>query len=129
MKTTFNIAGSLVLVSLFGFANAGYAQTVKSDAPAAPVQKDVAVKAIVAKDGTFDVEITQNGKTRKFTGVKATSDGNFDLPELMKLNPPAGITGRKQSKGARVESKPLIFPSGAATAAQAALGRGAVAVP
>ena len=118
MKTTFTIAGNLALVSLFGFANAGYAQTVKSDDPAAPVQNAgaVAVKAIAAKDGTFDVEITHNGKTRKFTGVKATPNGNFDLPELMELNPPAGIAGRKQSKTIRVEGKPLIFPSGAAAA-------------
>ena len=116
MRQTFTIAGSLALVSLFGFANAGYAQTAKSDAPAAPGQNAVAVKAIAAKDGTFDVEITHNGKTRKFTGVKATPDGNFDLPALMELNPPAGIAGRKQSKAIRVEGKPLIFPSGAATA-------------
>jgi len=116
MKTTFTIAGSLALVSLFGIANAGYAQTVKADAPAAPGQNAVAVKAIAAKDGTFDVEITHNGKTRKFTGVKATPDGNFDLPELMELNPPAGIAGRKQRKVVRVEGKPLIFPSGAAAA-------------
>jgi len=119
MKTTFNIAGSLALVSLFGFANAGYAQTVKADATAAPGQNAVAVKAIAAKDGTFDVEITHNGKTRKFTGVKATPDGNFDLPALMELNPPAGIVDRKQRKVIKVEGKPLIFPSGAATAAQA----------
>jgi hypothetical protein len=118
MRQTITIAGSLALVSLFGYANAGYAQTVKSDAPAAPVQNAgaVAVKAIAAKDGTFDVEITHNGKTRKFTGVKATPDGNFDLPELMELNPPAGIAGRKQSKAIRVEGKPLILPSGAAQA-------------
>jgi hypothetical protein len=116
MKTTFTIAGSLALVSLFGIANAGYAQTVKADAPAAPGQNAVAVKAIAAKDGTFDVEITHNGKTRKFTGVKATPDGNFDLPELMELNPPAGIADRKQRKVIKVESKPLIFPSGAAAA-------------
>ena len=116
MKTTFTIAGSLALVSLFGIANAGYAQTVKADAPAAPGQNAVAVKAIAAKDGTFDVEITHNGRTRKFTGVKATPDGNFDLPELMELNPPAGIAGRKQRKVIKVESKPLIFPSGAAAA-------------
>ena len=117
MRQTFTIAGSLALVSLFGFANAGYAQTVKSDAPAAPGQNAVAVKAIAAKDGTFDVEITHNGKTRKFTGVKATPDGNFDLPALMELNPPAGIAGRKQSKAIRVEGKPLILPSGAAAQA------------
>ena len=116
MKTTFTIAGNLALVSLFGLANAGYAQTVKSDAPLALGQNAVAVKAIAAKDGTFDVEITHNGKTRKFTGVKATPDGNFDLPALMELNPPAGIAGRKQSKAIRVEGKPLIFPSGAAAA-------------
>ena len=116
MKTTFTIAGSLALVSLFGIANAGYAQTVKSDAPASPAQQAVAVKAIPAKDGTFDVEITHNGRTRKFTGVKATPDGNFDLPALMELNPPAGIADRKQRKGIKVEGKPLIFPSGAATA-------------
>jgi hypothetical protein len=116
MRQTFTIAGSLALVSLFGFANAGYAQTAKSDAPAAPGQNAVAVKAIAAKDGTFDVEITHNGKPRKFTGVKATPDGNFDLPALMELNPPAGIAGRKQSKAIRVEGKPLIFPSGDAKA-------------
>ena len=116
MRQTFTIAGSLALVSLFGFANAGYAQTVKSDAPLALGQNAVAVKAIAAKDGTFDVEITHNGKTRKFTGVKATPDGNFDLPALMELNPPAGIAGRKQSKAIRVEGKPLILPSGAAAA-------------
>ena len=170
MRQTFTIAGSLALVSLFGFANAGYAQTAKSDAPAAPGQNAVAVKAIAAKDGTFDVEITHNGKTRKFTGVKATPDGNFDLPALMELNPPAGIADRKQRKvikgtfdveiiengktrkltglkpgpkgrievpsgvkghppiiidttkgpngigTVKVEGKPLIFPSGAATA-------------
>ena len=116
MRQTFTIAGSLALVSLFGFANAGYAQTAKSDAPAAPGQNAVAVKAIAAKDGTFDVEITHNGKTRKFTGVKATPDGNFDLPALMELNPPAGIAGRKQRKVIKVEGKPLIFPSGAAAA-------------
>ena len=116
MKTTFTIAGNLALVSLFGFANAGYAQTVKSDAPLALGQNAVAVKAIAAKDGTFDVEITHNGKTRKFTGVKATPDGNFDLPELMELNPPAGIADRKQRKVIKVEGKPLIFPSGAAAA-------------
>ena len=116
MKTTFTIAGSIAFVSLFGIANAGYAQTVKADAPAAPGQNAVAVKAIAAKDGTFDVEITHNGKTRKFTGVKATPDGNFDLPELMELNPPAGMVDRKQRKVIKVESKPLIFPSGAAAA-------------
>ena len=116
MKTTFTIAGSLALVSLFGIANAGYAQTVKADAPAAPGQNAVAVKAVAAKDGTFDVEITHNGKTRKFTGVKATPDGNFDLPELMELNPPAGMVDRKQRKVIKVEGKPLIFPSGAAAA-------------
>ena len=118
MKQTFTIAGNLALVSLFGLANAGYAQTVKSDAPAAPVHQvtSIVVKASAAKDGTFDVEITHNGKTRKFTGVKATPDGNFDLPELMELNPPAGIAGRKQSKAIRVEGKPLILPSGAAAA-------------
>ena len=116
MKTTFTIAGNLALVSLFGLANAGYAQTVKSDAPLALDQNAVAVKAIAVKDGTFDVEITHNGKTRKFTGVKATPDGNFDLPALMELNPPAGIAGRKQSKAVRVEGKPLILPSGAAAA-------------
>ena len=116
MRQTITIAGSLALVSLFGFANAGYAQTVKSDAPAAPGQNAVAVKAIAAKDGTFDVEITHNGKTRKFTGVKATPDGNFDLPALMELNPPAGIADRKQRKVIKVEGKPLIFPSGAAAA-------------
>jgi len=118
MKTTFNIAGSLALVSLFGIANAGYAQTAKPDAPASPAQQAVAVKAIPAKDGTFDVEITHNGKTRKFTGVKATPDGNFDLPELMELNPPAGMVDRKQRKVIKVEGKPLIFPSGAAAQAQ-----------
>ena len=116
MKQTITIAGSLALVSLFGIANAGYAQTVKADAPASPAQQAVAVKAIPAKDGTFDVEITHNGKTRKFTGVKATPDGNFDIPALMELNPPAGIAGRKQRKVIKVESKPLIFPSGAAAA-------------
>jgi hypothetical protein len=116
MRQTFTIAGSLALVSLFGIANAGYAQTVKSDAPASPAQQAVAVKAIPAKDGTFDVEITHNGRTRKFTGVKATPDGNFDLPALMELNPPAGIAGRKQRKVIKVEGKPLIFPSGAAAA-------------
>ena len=116
MRQTFTIASSLALVSLFGFANAGYAQTVKSDAPAAPGQNAVAVKAIAAKDGTFDVEITHNGKTRKFTGVKSTPDGNFDLPELMELNPPAGIAGRKQRKVIKVEGKPLILPSGAVAA-------------
>ena len=116
MRQTFTIAGSLALVSLFGIANAGYAQTAKSDATAAPGQNAVAVKAIAAKDGTFDVEITHNGKTRKFTGVKATPDGNFDLPALMELNPPAGIADRKQRKVIKVESKPLIFPSGAAAA-------------
>ena len=116
MRQTFTIASSLALVSLFGFANAGYAQTVKSDAPAAPGQNAVAVKAIAAKDGTFDVEITHNGKTRKFTGVKSTPNGNFDLPALMELNPPAGIAGRKQSKAIRVEGKPLILPSRAAAA-------------
>ena len=116
MRQTFTIARSLALVSLFGFANAGYAQTVKSDAPLALGQNAVAVKAIAAKDGTFDVEITHNGKTRKFTGVKATPDGNFDLPELMELNPPAGIADRKQRKVVKVEGKPLIFPSGAAAA-------------
>ena len=116
MRQIFTIAGNLALVSLFGYANAGYAQTVKSDAPLALGQNAVAVKAIAAKDGTFDVEITHNGKTRKFTGVKATPDGNFDFPELMELNPPAGIAGRKQSKAVRVEGKPLIFPSGAAAA-------------
>jgi hypothetical protein len=116
MRQTITIAGSLALVSLFGYANAGYAQTVKSDAPLALGQNAVAVKAIAAKDGTFDVEITHNGKTRKFTGVKATPDGNFDLPALMELNPPAGIAGRKQSKAIRVEGKPLILPSGAAAA-------------
>jgi len=118
MKTTFTIAGSLALVSLFGIANAGYAQTAKPDAPASPAQQAVAVKAIAAKDGTFDVEITHNGKTRKFTGVKATPDGNFDLPELMELNPPAGMVDRKQRKVIKVEGKPLIFPSGAAAQAQ-----------
>ena len=116
MRQTFTIAGSIAFVSLFGIANAGYAQTVKADAPAAPGQNAVAVKAIAAKDGTFDVEITHNGKTRKFTGVKATPDGNFDLPELMELNPPAGMVDRKQRKVIKVESKPLIFPSGAAAA-------------
>jgi hypothetical protein len=116
MRQTFTIAGSIALVSLFGIANAGYAQTAKSDATAAPGQNAVAVKAIAAKDGTFDVEITHNGKTRKFTGVKATPDGNFDLPELMELNPPAGMVDRKQRKVIKVESKPLIFPSGAAAA-------------
>ena len=118
MKTTFNIAGSLALVSLFGIANAGYAQTAKPDAPASPAQQAVAVKAIPAKDGTFDVEITHNGKTRKFTGVKAAPDGNFDLSELMELNPPAGMVDRKQRKVIKVEGKPLIFPSGAAAQAQ-----------
>ena len=118
MKHIFTIAGSLALVSLFGFSNAGYAQTVKSDAPASAAQHagPVIVKASAAKDGTFDVEITQNGKTRKFTGVKATPDGNFDLPELMELNPPAGVAGRKQSKVIKIGAKPLILPSGAVTA-------------
>ena len=116
MKTTFTIAGNLALVSLFGLANAGYAQTVKLDAPPAPGHNAVAVKAVAAKDGTFDVEITHNGKTRKFTGVKSTPDGNFDLPELMELNPPAGLADRKQRKVVKVEGKPVILPSGAAAA-------------
>ena len=129
MKTTFTIAGNLALVSLFGYANAGYAQTVKSDAPLALGQSAVAVRAVAAKDGTFDVEITHNGKTRKFTGVKATPDGNFDLPELMELNPPAGIADRKQRKVIKVEGKPLIFPSGAAAAQAPAARRDAMLSP
>ena len=101
MRQTFTIAGSLALVSLFGFANAGYAQTVKSDAPLALGQNAVAVKAIAAKDGTFDVEITENGKTRKLTGVKAKADGSLDIPELNGDAP----------KGAKVEKQIKIITS------------------
>jgi hypothetical protein len=47
--------------------------------------------------GTFDVEIIEDGKTRKLTGVKAKPDGTLDIPELNDAAP-AGATISKQVK-------------------------------
>ena len=121
MRQTFTIAGSLALVSLFGYANAGYAQTVKSDAPAKPSQQatSIVVKASAAKDGTFDVVIIENGKTRKVTGLKPGPKGLIELPSgpngeaTLVLDPAAGPLTDVVLKA---EGKPLIFPSGAAAA-------------
>jgi len=163
MKTTFTIAGNLALVSLFGLANAGYAQTkltglkpgpkglielpsgpngeatlvldpaagphtdvvlkaegkpliLPSGAAAAQAQtRDVSVKATSNGSGTFDVEITENGKTRKLTGVKSNPDGTLDIPELKDIAA-VGTPISKQNKVIRVEGKPLVMPSGAAAA-------------
>ena len=121
MKTTFTIAGNLALVSLIGLANAGYSQTVKSDTPAKPAHQatSIIVKASAAKDGTFDVEITENGKTRKVTGLKPGPKGLIELPSgpngeaTLVLDPAAGPLTDVVLKA---EGKPLIFPSGAAAA-------------
>jgi hypothetical protein len=121
MKTTFTIAGNLALVSLFGLANAGYSQTAKSDAPAKPAQQatSIVVKASAAKDGTFDVVIIENGKTRKVTGLKPGPKGLIELPSgpngeaTLVLDPAAGPLTDVILKA---EGKPLIFPSGAAAA-------------
>ena len=121
MKTTFTIAGNLALVSLFGLANAGYSQTAKSDTPAKPAQQatSIVVKASAAKDGTFDVVIIENGKTRKVTGLKPGPKGLIELPSgpngeaTLVLDPAAGPLTDVILKA---EGKPLIFPSGAAAA-------------
>ncbi|MFY8052691.1 MAG: hypothetical protein ACOVP2_08745, partial [Armatimonadaceae bacterium] len=121
MKTTFTIAGNLALVSLFGLANAGYAQTVKLDAPAKPAHQatSIVVKASAAKDGTFDVEITENGKTRKVSGLKPGPKGLIELPSgpngvaTLVLDPAAGPL---KDVVLKAEGKPLFPPRGAAAA-------------
>ena len=67
---------------------------------------NVSVKAIGNGSGTFDVEITENGKTRKLTGVKAKADGSLDIPELNGDAP----------KGAKVEKQIKIITSDASNA-------------
>jgi hypothetical protein len=59
--------------------------------------RNVTVKATTNSSGTFDVEITEDGKTRKLTGVKAKPDGTLDIPELNDAAP-AGATISKQVK-------------------------------
>jgi archaellum component FlaF (FlaF/FlaG flagellin family) len=59
--------------------------------------RNVAVMATANGSGTFDVEITEDGKTRKLTGVKAKPDGTLDIPELNDAAP-AGATISKQVK-------------------------------
>ncbi|MFM7187290.1 MAG: hypothetical protein ACKO14_05695 [Armatimonadota bacterium] len=111
MKTTFTIAGNLAIVSLFGIANVGYAQTGKPDFSATPTHQatSIVVKANPAKDGTYDVEITENGKTRKLTGLKPGPKGLIELP--------AGPNGEATvviDPARKVEGKPPVPPGGAA---------------
>jgi hypothetical protein len=77
------------------------------------------VQAIGNGSGTFDVEITEDGKTRKVTGLKPGPKGRIEVPSGVKGHPPIIIDTTKGPNGigtVRVESKPLIFPSGAAAA-------------
>ncbi|MFY8051711.1 MAG: hypothetical protein ACOVP2_03760, partial [Armatimonadaceae bacterium] len=77
-----------------------------SGAAAAQAQsQSVSIKAIGNGSGTFDVEITENGKTRKLTGVKAKADGSLDIPELNGDAP----------KGAKVEKQIKVITSDGST--------------
>ncbi|MFZ4783187.1 MAG: hypothetical protein ACOYLC_12810, partial [Armatimonadaceae bacterium] len=119
MRQTFTIAGSLALVSLFGIANAGYAQTAKSDVSVTAGQKTntVIVKTGNKAAGTVDVQITENGRTRKLTGVKSGTNGKIEIP---------GGNGRKTiiivdaidngnaGTAKVVKGMPLVMPSGIA---------------
>jgi hypothetical protein len=69
-----------------------------SGAAAAQAQsKSISVQAIGNGSGTFDVEITEDGKTRKLTGVTAGPDGSLDIPEL-NGDAPKGAKVTKQIK-------------------------------
>ncbi len=120
MKTTFNIAGSLALVSLFGIANAGYAQTAKSDVSVTAAQKTntVIVKTGNKAAGTVDIQITENGKTRKLTGVKPGTNGKIEIPSgngRKSVIIVDAIDNSHIGTAKVVKGMPLVMPSGVAS--------------
>jgi len=120
MKQTFTIAGSLALVSLFGIANAGYAQTAKSDVSVKAGQKTnlVVVKTGNKPGGSVDIQITENGKTRKLTGVKSGTNGKIEIPSgngSKSIIIVDAIDNGHVGTAKVVKGMPLVMPSGVAS--------------